>query len=290
MPNSKENIFLKISNGYAEFTASEKKMSDFVLSHKKDVQYMSITELAVECHVGDATVSRFCRRLGLKSYNDFKLEVAKSIEMERHDSQPSKEIDTKMHEDSVFAEDLRKTYADHTRAIIQTMSMVKSESLKAAADAITKAKKVYCMGQGGSIFLAMEAAHLFSTLEPKFFSLFDSHIQASAAATMGKENVILLFSYSGATKDNLELINQAKSAGGIVILITRYLRSPGANLADIVLQCGADESPLELGSVGAKVAQLFILDLLFQELCRRHPDELRKNREKIAEAIAQKHV
>lgn len=290
MPEKKENIFLKINNGYAEFTASEKKMADYVLSHKTDVQYMSITELAVECHVGEATVSRFCKRLDLKGYNGFKIACAKSLERESQNRHLSGEIDTGMHDDSVFAELLRTTYADHTRGLVQTMSMIKGDSIKEAVEVITEARMVYCMGQGGSVFLAMEAANLLSTVFPKFVALFDSHIQASAAATMSKEDVILIFSYSGATKDNLELIMQAHEVGAKVILVTRYLRSPGANLSDIVLQCGADESPLELGTVGAKVTQLFIMDLLFKELCRRNPDEVRKNREKIAEAIAQKHI
>lgn len=289
MPDRKENIFLRISNGYAEYTASEKKMADYVLSHKMDVQYMSITELAVECRVGEATVSRFCKRLGLKGYNDFKLACAKSLERERNGSVTG-EIDTGMHEDIAFAEDLRGVYADQTRAMVQTMSMIRADSIKEAVEIISESNKVYCMGQGGSVFLAMEAAQLFSAIVPKFISVFDSHLQASAAATMTAEDALLVFSYSGATKDNLELISQARENGAKVILITRYLRSPGANQSDVVLQCGADESPLELGSVSAKVSQLFIMELLFKELCRRYPDELRRNREKIAEAIAQKHL
>lgn len=290
MTANKVNIFVKISNGYSEFTVSEKKMADYVLSHRTDAQYMSITELAVECRVGEATVSRFCKRLGLKGYNDFKLAMAKSLEREQNNGYLTGEIDAGIHVDSMFAEDLRKIYADHTRAIVQTMSMVSSESIKEAARIMGSAHKVYCMGQGGSVFLAMEAAHLFSTISPKYFSIFDSHIQAQTASTMLADDAILIFSYSGSTKDNLELIEQAREAGGKVIIITRYLRSPGANLADVVLQCGADESPLEIGSVGAKVAQLFIMDLLFNELSRKNHEELKKNREKIAEAIAQKHI
>ena len=39
---------------------------------------MSISELAYESGVAEATISRFCRRLKLKGYNAFKLAVAKA--------------------------------------------------------------------------------------------------------------------------------------------------------------------------------------------------------------------
>ncbi len=73
------NVFANISNGYYHFTATEKKVADYVLSHKTGVQYMSISELADECGVAEATISRFCRRLKLKGYGAFKLALAKAV-------------------------------------------------------------------------------------------------------------------------------------------------------------------------------------------------------------------
>ena len=72
------NIFETNSSQYFQLTNSEKKVADYVLRHRIDVQYMSISELAEECTVADATISRFCRRLGLTGYNAFKLELAKA--------------------------------------------------------------------------------------------------------------------------------------------------------------------------------------------------------------------
>ena len=71
-----QDIFETISSQYFQLTHSEKKVADYVLAHRVDAQYMSISELAEECQVADATISRFCRRLGLGSYNTFKLELA----------------------------------------------------------------------------------------------------------------------------------------------------------------------------------------------------------------------
>ena len=135
-----------------------------------------------------------------------------------------------------------------------------------------------------------EAAHLFSTVSNKYTAVADAHTQAITAAILSPGDVILYFSYSGSTLDMLDTLRIARERGGKVILITRFPKSPGGELADVVLQCGANESPLQLGSVAARIAQMFLIDVLFTELCRRNPEECRDCRSRIADALASKHI
>lgn len=72
------NVFAKINNEYYQLTGAEKKVADYAVAHQQKTQYMSISELAEEAGVAEATISRFCRRLGYKGYNAFKLAVANS--------------------------------------------------------------------------------------------------------------------------------------------------------------------------------------------------------------------
>ena len=288
---SNDNIFVSISNGYYHFTVAEKKTADYVLAHKTDVQYMSISELADECGVAEATISRFCRRLKLKGYNAFKLAAAKAVAEEHRgapllaESQPE-EIDET---DSVL-ELSHKIRNSHVAAINQSLAMVQPDRVKAAVDLMCRAARVYFMGQGGSMLMAMVGAHQFSTISPRFFAVQDSHVQASTVALLSPDDVVLFFSYSGSTKELMEIMGLAKNCGAKVILVTRFSKSPGAALADVVLQCGSNEGPLQLGSMPAKIAQLFVVDVLFQELSRRDPDNARRSRERVAEALTERHL
>ena len=115
-------------------------------------------------------------------------------------------------------------------------------------------------------------------------------ISTIAIATAGENDVILFFSYSGATKDLIQTISYARERGLRSILVTHFANSPGADLADVTLLCGANESPLQLGSVGARIAQMYLMDVLFSELCRRNLDECRQSRARIAAALAEKHL
>lgn len=279
------NVFETISQKYYDLTASEKKTADYLMAHQEESQYMSIAELAEESGVAEATISRFCRRLGYKGYNAFKLAIANSTAFLRQETLSAPDADG----DSL--EELsQKLYAVDSAALAQTMELMDYEAIRRAADALESAERVCCMGQGGSMLIAEEAAHLFSTASVKFFAVSDSHMQMIRAANMGERDAVLFFSYSGATRDMMETLQVARERGACIILVTRFAKSPGGALADVVLRCGANESPLQLGSVAAKVAQLMLLDVLFAEYCRRAPEHFEANRERIAAALADKHL
>ena len=279
------NVFETISQQYYDLTASEKKTADYLMAHQEESQYMSIAELAEESGVAEATVSRFCRRLGYKGYNAFKLAIANSTARMRQEKPASPAADSDSLEDVS-----RKLYAVDSAALTQTLELLDFDAIRRAADMLEAADRVCCMGQGGSMLIASEAAHLFSTASGKFFPVGDSHMQVIRAANMGERDVVLFFSYSGATRDMMETLQVAREQGAKIILITRFPKSLGGALADTVLRCGANESPLQLGSVAAKLAQLFLIDVLFAEYCRRAPEDYEENRERIAAALADKHL
>ena len=103
---------------------------------------------------------------------------------------------------------------------------------------------------------------------------------------MDPEDVILFFSYSGSTQEMMETLKLARAQQGQVILVTRFPRSPGAELSNVVLQCGANENALQSGSVAARIAQMYLLDILFSEFSRKDLEQCLQIRGRIADALA----
>lgn len=281
-----DDVFGKINHEYYQLTSAEKKIADYMMLYQQDCQYLSISRLADRAGVAEATVSRYCRRLGYRSYSDFKLAMAGSAAGHVPSNPLGGEV---LPEDSVMVM-CEKLCTNNVEAVTQTFSLVKPELITAAADILTKAGKVLCMGQGGSMILAREAAHLFSTALPNFFAVEDSHIQVIRAASLRENDAVLYFSYSGSTKDMADTLEIVRSRGGSSILITRFPNSQGAQLSDIVLECGSHENPLQLGSVAARMAQLYLVDVLFSEVCRRDLDGCRARRKQVADVLTSKHM
>ena len=284
---SDDNIISIINSNYYDLTSAEKRISDYISSHAAAAQSLSISELACETGVAEATISRFSKRLGYDGFSGMKLAIARSVSA-GGDSYSSVLGDVT--EKDSFEDVCKKVCATDIRAITDTFSLINERDIKTAADMIEKASVIISMGQGGSMVLAEEAAHLFATAGCNIYAVSDSHTQAIRAATIKKGGVVMFFSYSGATIEAMQTLKTAKSSGAGIILITRYPNSPAAELADVVLLCGSNESPLQLGSAAAKIAQIFLMDILFSELCMRNLSACRQVREKIADTLADKHV
>ncbi len=276
------DILERIHASYYQLTAAERKVADFVLNREAQVQVMSITQLADECGTAEATVSRFCRSLGLKGFNAFKMELARfsakgSIKREEHsfDTLPGRSLE------------IGRLAID---AVNQTLELMEESEIARAVDMLEKAERVLCFGAGGSMLMAKEFAHLFANVTNKFAAISDSHMQMIAAATMSENDVMVLFTYSGATTQGVQELELARTRGVKTILVTRFNKSPAAKLADVVLRCGTNEGPFQFGSVPAKIAQLVVMDLLFQEYCARNPESCEKNTEAIAAALSNLHM
>lgn len=282
---AEDNVVNRITDSYYRLTASEKKVANFVVANGAAAQQMSISQLGRECGVAEATISRFCRRLGYSGFGVFKLALAGASGQ----SAPSP-LNGEIRTEDTVEEMCRKLAGADIEAIIETQELIRPAEIEAVADAILAAGRVLCMGQGGSMLMAMETAHLFSTAFSNFSAISDSHMQAISVAQLSPKDMILYFSYSGSTKELLDLLSIAKRREVKSLLITRYPSSPGAEQADLVLQCGSIEGPLQLGSVAARVAQLYLVDVIFSEVCRRDLEGCRQRRELVADALTEKHV
>ena len=274
------SILERIHSAYYQLPAAERKVADYVLANHGQVQFMSITQLAEECGTAEATVSRFCRSLEVKGFNAFKLELA------RYHTTPLRQ------EHDLDTQEGRSKQAGEMaiEAIEQTLSLVQPDKVLRTVELFENASRVMCIGSGGSMIIAEECANLFSTVTGKFIAVTDSHTQISAIATMSKQDVIVLFSYSGATTNSIQVLELAKQLAIPTVLVTRYSKSPAAKLADTVLLCGSNESPVQFGSVAAKVAQLMVIDVLFQEYCYQNREACEENIQRIASALAVKHI
>ncbi|MDO5400027.1 MAG: MurR/RpiR family transcriptional regulator [Eubacteriales bacterium] len=277
------NILERIHASYYQLTAAERKIADFVVANFARVQFMSITQLAEECGTAEATVSRFCRNLQLKGFNAFKLELARHTAAGAAPPLPVHGADTVLGRS-------RAAGAVSVDAVRQTVKLVDPAKVLGAVQLFEQAGQVLCIGSGGSMIMAQEFTHLFSTVSSKFQTVVDSHLQMSAVATMDTGGVLVLLSYSGATTGGLQILELAKSRGIPTVLVTRFNKSPAAKLADVVLLCGSNESPFQLGTVPAKIAQLVVMDILFQEYCQRNRAECDAHIQAVAAALSGMHI
>lgn len=75
-----ENLLLRLRQGVDGYSRTQQKLGEFVLSDPAKVVYLTITELARESDTSEASVTRLCRALGCKGYNEFKMALALDLQ------------------------------------------------------------------------------------------------------------------------------------------------------------------------------------------------------------------
>ncbi len=264
---------------YQKLTASEKKLAEYMLNNIDSVQYLSITTLAKTCNVAEATITRFCKKLNFSGYNELKIEIAKSII--ENNFQNKIEID--------ISESLQsRVFNSIKNSLEETLKLADYSKYVKAVKLMKKASCVYCFGQGASGVIAKEAWTSFMLLTPNFRYIEDSHLQIIATSLCNKDDVILYFSYSGATRELIDTLKYAKKFGVKIILVTHYQESPATKYADVFLLCEARESPLHSGSINAKITQLYVIDMLLNMYIEQNKDLVEANRILSANAISHK--
>ena len=263
-----------------ELTKSGRAVADYLLQHADEAQYLSISSLAKECNVAEATVFRFCRALGFEGYHEMRIALAQANATGTMSSQ--RELQPGASTETLFEHASARLFT----AINGTQNALSAEAVDEAARMLREAKQVFCFGQGGSMLLANDICARFSSLSNKFRTAGDSHLQILAASLMGPEDVVLFISYSGATRDMLETLRTAKASGAKIILLTHYEDSPGAAMADVVLRCGAQESPLDSGSIPIKVAVLYVGEVLLLRYMLDDPEHTNEAQDRTSEAVA----
>ncbi|WP_217586547.1 MurR/RpiR family transcriptional regulator [Lentibacillus saliphilus] len=265
-----------INSYYPSLTNSEQKVASFVLDHFEKVIYYSVTDLADEVGVGETTVLRFCRKIGLKGYQEFKLTIAQNLAEDNNNmtSEPTNFI--------------QSVSLNTIKSIENIASMIGEETVNEAIDMLHRANSVHFFGVGTSGITALDAKSRFMRIGKHTEAITDPHFQAMSAVRLSENDVVVALSVSGSTTDTIESVKIAKENGAKIIAITYYSRSPITQYADIVLLGGAKESPLEGGSLTAKISQLFVVDLLCTGIALLEKETSLDMQRKTAKAVVKK--
>lgn len=280
------DFLASVLSNYNQFTKAERKVADFVLQHWQEVLFMSITDLADACQVGETTVFRFCKTMQTQGYQEFKIQLSLSIK-ENPESDKEKTQDDEKGNPVFPTEQLLEVNYNVLR---ETDSLLNRGQLIEILERMKAARKIVFMGVGSSGMVAMLAANKFLRITGKVQCFADSHMQAINASLLEPEDMAVIISYSGSTKDSIMVAKLAKQAGAYVVVISRFMKSPLIDYADRTILCGSKENPLQGSSMTAVISQLYILEILYSGYYQQTYDESYINNKKSAESVAEKMV
>lgn len=237
-------------------TNTELKLADYILEHYDEALNYNVTELADSAGVSDASVVRFCKKLGYKGYQDFKVNAAKDVlPRDRH-------FNPGLEQDDDIETICKKIFLSEVNVLNRTLASLDTNELKVVAEKIEKAEKIVFFGNGGSLIVAKDAAHKFMKIGICAFVYEDIDLQLMSSSLMSEKEVAIGISHSGSNRNVIDCIKNAKENGAETIAIVGQGKTPLSKIADMILYCSSEETMFESESVSTRIAQLAIIDAI----------------------------
>ena len=271
-----------VTDNYDSLRKSEQKVADYVLKNAQEVIHFSVSQLAESAHVSDPTVIRFCRALGFKGFQDFKIHLAQNV------ISAVRSIHESMSEKEEVPELVRKVFDANREAITSTLGTLDFAVIQQTIDKLRYAQKVIFYGLGGSAVVAMDAYHKFFRIGIPCEWFNDGHMAIMAASMMKPGQVFVAISHSGATHDVVEAVQAAAEAGATTVGVVSYSKSPLSKIVDHTLLVGSSETGFRFEPMASRIAQLSVIDVLSVGVALTRSDEVVSNLAKSRKALAKR--
>ncbi|MFZ9036133.1 MAG: MurR/RpiR family transcriptional regulator [Francisellaceae bacterium] len=273
-----DSILEKLQNGEFKLRKSEQKVANWILDHAGETTSLNITTIAQNVGVSEPTVVRFCRAVGCKGYQEFKIRFAEDLAL----GQISESIDIKVDDTT---EAVKSKVAQYARASLSSIDReIKSEELEHASNILIEANKVVVCGFGASNCTAFDGFHKLFRIMSKVEYHPDMHMSAMAVGSLQPGDAMIAISNSGKSEALISLCKLARSNGAKVISIT----NPGSAVDQTANARLNIKKQVDTGlfvPMAHRLKQLTIIDFLVYNYARLNVDTAQNRLQKTKTAL-----
>lgn len=252
------SVINQICASMDSFFDTEKKIGDYIVRNPKKVVDMTVGELAKECGVSEASVSRFCKRIELKGFHHLKISLARELVDAKDDGEISGHISVDDMEGS-----LRGILSNKMEELRQTVAMMDSEELKKILDVINNADTVLMAAVGNTIPAAMDGAYKLNQIGIRAMSTPIWETELGYSYNLTDKDVVVAISNSGESTGVIQILEAAKSRGAVAISITNNARSSVAELSTYHITTATREKLFLDGYCFSRVSATMVIEIIY---------------------------
>ena len=252
-----KSVLQKINGMRHQFSLVDTKIADYLVTSSFRAIRNSTEEIANASGTSQASIIRFCQKLGYTGIKELKIDLAQEV----GNLPPAAVVSTDLpgDESDFVAGMLRQSISGLQRSVVS----LDRKMLIDAVHRIAGARIVDIYGAGESYVVAkdlqikLRRLGVIANLDP------NPHLQAISASALKAVDVAIGISFSGCTQDTVDALAIAAENGATTIAITNFADFPLSEHADIVLETNAVDVLSPYGIVLSRLSHHFIVDLIF---------------------------
>lgn len=248
-----QNIIDVIYNKLPHMSVTDKKIAQVILQQSKAVIDYTISQLATEATVSDASVSRFCKNLNIDGFHQLKTRLAQVSD----DENVSGTID-----DDIQSS-LKNISNNKNIEISNTLKNLSTKQMTRVLETIKQARLIQVVAEGNTYPVAIDAVYKFNQIGMLAFSDSASETAIAQTLNMCDQDILIIISNSGESKSLIKQLNVAQQQHIKVIAITNREDSPIAQKADFHLKTYVREQIFQSEYYFSRIAASTMIEAIF---------------------------
>lgn len=262
----KNEIRLLIERKYGDLRTSEKQAANYVLAHLDKIREMPLEKLAQKSGVSQPTIIRMTKALGFQGYKEFRYAAVEQLARDQQEEWITHPMYGYPLNRKDKLEDIPgKAAVTAGKMIEETLKNFPVSVFKKVVDALKKARiiDIYSVENSNAAASDLLTKLLYLGLCCRHFD--DQYHQRISAGNLTDQDVAVGISYSGWSRDTVDVMKEAKKSGAATIVITNFRDSLIAKYADILI-CTSQQQYFYGDAIFSRTAQMMIIDMIYMGL------------------------
>ena len=213
-----------------KLTPTERRLLEFIESHREEFLFMTIGQLSADLGVSEATISRFARHLGCQDFKQLKNLVL----AQNHLEGPAGKLAHTVLAEGEF--DPRRYLQQQQTCLQKTMEALNPNAFVAVLEALLSARRIFIQAKSASasmgqlLFFRLRRLGLPVELLPgSGTELLEGLVQA------GHGDLVVFFGFSKVSAEGRMILRRQQTAGYRTLCFTGRLHPPAEERADFNL-------------------------------------------------------
>ncbi|ATP59581.1 MurR/RpiR family transcriptional regulator [Mesomycoplasma dispar] len=238
---------LTISKNF-KLTHIEKLIIRFIETKPRKFVEQTINELAATLFISVGTITQLTKKLGFNNFKELKKFVIEWLKLEKENN---------LYNENDQIENINLLYA---HSIEKTLAILDVAQIDRIVDSMLEKEKIISFGVGSSLTVATEFANSLRNLHLNSFTA-NSISEIASWVDKSTNTCLFIFSASMTSKDVIAISKLLKQQQIHTIFITSNIDLEQNHSSEVVYFDALEQNNNSF-SVGSKIAQLFIADLI----------------------------
>jgi len=245
------------------FSPAEQLLIDYILKKSSAIENQTIKEIAQATYVHPSTLIRIAKKLGFNGWSDLK---SAFLEEQRYLNSHFEEIDANLpfKKNDGLLTIAQKIAALEQTTIEDTLSLLRHDDLKKAANLLDQAKEIKIFTSNANILISQDFALKMRRLKKRTAIAEIIGEQMYDAYSSDETTCALLISYTGENRVLKQIIPILKAQNASVISLTGIGESSISQASDCNLSLTTRERLYsKIGNFTTSTSICYILDVLY---------------------------